>query len=120
MRAIREGIHKDGRSLLVMPSEIFRNLSDEDVQAIVAYLRSQPAMGGPTPTNRFNLLGALFINLADFRTAQSPVGLVTAPEPGTPDYGRYMVDIIGCRGCHGDQLQGRVETGQPGPPPART
>jgi cytochrome c553 len=116
MRAIREGIHKDGRSLLVMPSEIFRNLSDEDVQAIVAYLRSQPAIGGPTPTNRFNLLGALFINLADFRTAQSPVGLVTAPEPGTPDYGQYMVDIIGCRGCHGDQLQGRVETGQPGPP----
>jgi mono/diheme cytochrome c family protein len=117
IRAIREGVHKNGRSLLIMPAENFRYLSDDDVQAIVAYLRSQPATGGPTPANRFNLLGAIFINLSDFRTAQPPVGSVTAPEPGTAAYGKYMVDIIGCRSCHGDQLQGRVENGQPGPPP---
>lgn len=28
-----------------------------------------------------------------------------------------MVDILGCRDCHGAQLQGKVENGQPGPPP---
>jgi mono/diheme cytochrome c family protein len=116
IRAIREGIHKNGRSLLIMPADNFRNLSDDDVQAIVAYLRSQPATGGPTPANRFNLLGAVFMNLSDFRTAQQPVGSVTAPQPGTTAYGKYMVDVIGCRSCHGDQLQGRVESGQPGPP----
>jgi cytochrome c553 len=117
IRAIREGVHKNGRSLLIMPSDNFRNLSDDDVQAVVAYLRSQPATGGPTPTNEFNLFGALFINLFDFRTAQQPVGSVTAPQQGTPQYGKYMVDVIGCRSCHGDQLQGKADTGQPGPPP---
>lgn len=117
IRAIREGIHKDGRSLLIMPANIYRNLSDEDVQAIVAYLRSQPASGEPTPPNQFNLIGALFLNLSDFRTAQPPVGSVIAPEPGTAEYGKYMVDIIGCRDCHGDQLQGKVDNGAPGPPP---
>lgn len=117
IRAIREGVHRNGRSLLVMPAEDFRNLSDDDVQALVAYLRSQPATGGPTPTNRFNLLGAIFTNLSDFRTAQPPVSSVTAPQPGTPAYGKYVVDILGCRACHGDQLQGKVESGQPGPPP---
>jgi mono/diheme cytochrome c family protein len=116
VRAIREGVHQDGRSLLIMPSDSFRNMSDDDVQALVAYLRSQPATGEPTPTNRFNVLGAMFMNLSDFRTAQQPVGSVTAPKPGTPDYGKYMVDIIGCQGCHGPQLQGRVDNGQPGPP----
>lgn len=116
IRAIREGVHKDGRSLLVMPSEAFRNMSDADVQAVVAYLRSQPATGAPTPTNQFNVLGALFMNLSDFRTAQQPVGHVAAPQPSTPAYGKYMVDVIGCQGCHGDQLQGRVDNGQPGPP----
>jgi Cytochrome C oxidase, cbb3-type, subunit III len=116
IRAIREGVHKDGRSLLIMPSQIGRNMSDDDVQAVVAYLRSQPATGEPTPTNQFNVLGAVFMNLSDFRTAQQPVGHVAAPQPGTPAYGKYMVDVIGCRGCHGDQLQGRVENGQPGPP----
>lgn len=117
IRAIREGLHKNGRALLIMPSNNFRNMSDDDVQALVAYLRSQPATGGPTPNNQFNLLGAMFINLSDFRRAQQPVVSVTAPQPGTPEYGKYMVDITGCRDCHGDQLQGRLDNGQPGPPP---
>jgi len=117
IRAIREGVAKDGRSLLVMPSEVFRHMSDEDVQALVAYLRSQPPTGEPTPTNHFNVLGALFMNLDDFRTVQSPVGRVTAPSPGTPAYGEYMVSVIGCQSCHGDRLQGKVDNGQPGPPP---
>jgi len=117
IRAIREGVHKNGRSLLIMPAVTYRNLSDDDVQALVAYLRSQPATGGLTPSTQFNLLGALFLNLGDFQTAQQPVGSVTAPQPGTPEYGKYMVDILGCRFCHGDQLQGKLDNGQPGPPP---
>jgi mono/diheme cytochrome c family protein len=115
IRAIREGIHKNGRSLLIMPAR--SAMSDDDVQALVAYLRSQPVTGGPTPTNQFSLFGAVFINLFDFRTAQPPVGRVTAPQPRTLAYGKYMVDVIGCRGCHGDQLQGKVDRGAPGPPP---
>jgi mono/diheme cytochrome c family protein len=115
IRAIREGVHKDGRSLLVMPSGSYRNMSDEDVQALVAYLRSQPATGQPTPNNQFNFLGAVFMNLADFRTAQQPVNSVTMPQAGTPEYGKYMVDIIGCSDCHGAQLEGKVDNGQPGP-----
>jgi mono/diheme cytochrome c family protein len=116
IRAIREGIHKNGRSLLIMPAGDFRNMSDEDVQAVVAYLRSQPPTGGPTPGTQFNVLGAIFTNLSDFRTAQQPVGQVVAPPAGTPVYGKYMVDVIGCRSCHGPELQGRVDTGQLGPP----
>ena len=117
IRAIREGIHKNGRSLLIMPSENFRNMSDEDVQALVAYLRSQPSTGEATPTNELNLLGAVFIELIDSQTAQLPAGIVIAPHSETPEYGKYMVDVIGCRSCHGDQLQGKVDNGQPGPPP---
>lgn len=117
IRAIREGIDRNGRSLLVMPSANFRNMSDQDVQALVAYLRSQSAAGEPTPETHFNVLGAIFMNLSDFRVAQEPVGHVTAPPIGqTAEYGKYLVDIIGCRDCHGSQLEGRVDNGQPGPP----
>jgi hypothetical protein len=117
IRAIREGVHQSDRSLLVMPTQVFSNMSDEDVQAVVAYLRSQPPAGEPTPENRWNVIGALFINLVDFQTARAPVGQVSAPPPDTLEYGGYMISIIGCRDCHGDQLQGKVESGQPGPPP---
>ncbi|MEZ4709348.1 MAG: cytochrome c [Caldilineaceae bacterium] len=116
IRAIREGVHKSGRALLIMPANNFRHISDDDVQALVAYLRAQPAAGEPTPETHFNLFGALFTDMIDFRAAQPPVGSVPMPQAGTPEYGKYMVDIIGCRDCHGDQLQGRVENGQPGPP----
>jgi hypothetical protein len=92
-------------------------MSDEDVQALVAYLRSQPASGEPAPDNHFSVLGAIFMNLSDFRVAQQPVGHINAPQAETPAYGRYLVDILGCRDCHGAQLQGKVENGQPGPPP---
>jgi cytochrome c553 len=117
IRAIREGVHKSGRSLLIMPADNMRNMSDDDVQALVAYLRTQPAAGSPTPNNQFNVFGAVFTNLADFRTAQPPAGHVTAPAAGTAAYGKYMVDVIGCRSCHGDQLQGKLDNGQPGPTP---
>ncbi len=116
IRAIRESVHKNGRSLLVMPAGQYRHLSDDDVQALVAYLRSQPGSGEVSPDTRFNLLGALSTSLFSFQAAQQPVGSVAAPQPGTPEYGKYMVDVIGCASCHGDRLQGRVDNGQPGPP----
>lgn len=55
IRAIREGVGRDGRTLMVMPASSFRNLSDEDAPSLVAYLRSQPAVepGEPaTPDQR--------------------------------------------------------------------
>jgi nicotinate dehydrogenase subunit B len=117
IRTIREGIHKNGRSLLIMPASSYRNLSDDDVQAIVAYLRLQPPTGEPTPDNQITVLGAIFTFLFDFQTAQLPVANVSASEPGTSAYGKYLVDILNCRECHGDQLQGKVDNGQPGPSP---
>ena len=36
IRAIREGVSRDGRGLVLMPSDEYRHLSDGDVQAIVA------------------------------------------------------------------------------------
>ncbi|MBP7694147.1 MAG: c-type cytochrome [Anaerolineales bacterium] len=117
IRAIREGIHKNGRSLLVMPAANYRHLSDEDAQALVAYLRSQPATGGPTPANQLNLLGALFLNLAEYLSAQPPVGSVPGPRPGSLEEGQYMVRILNCHECHGDRLQGKVDDGLPGPTP---
>lgn len=122
IRAIREGVHKSGRPLLIMPSGIFHNLSDADVQAIVAYLRSQPATPNKTqndmPSNSLNLLGSIFVGAGMFETsAQPPITQpIVAPAEGTTaDYGEYLVSVIGCHECHGADLAG----GTPGfgPPP---
>jgi cytochrome c553 len=114
IRAIREGIGKDGRSLLIMPSKAFHSMSDADVQALVAYLRSQPPVEPNSPPKALNLLAALTIASSDEAfSAQPPItGSVTAPPAGaTPEYGDYLVTTVGCRECHGENLQGTVPPG---------
>ena len=49
-RAMREGISRDGRHLYpVFPYTAFAKTSDDDLQALYAYLMSQPAVRAPTP-----------------------------------------------------------------------
>ncbi len=113
LRALREGVHKSGRPLLVMPSEIFHHLSDADAQSIIAYLRSQPPIPHnprvDTPSNGGTLLGAMLVGAGLIQTSvQPPITTpVPMPQPGvTAEYGQYLVAVLGCRECHGDNLAG--------------
>ena len=117
IRAIREGIHKNGRALIIMPSDVFRHLSDSDVQSVVAYLRSQAAAGQASPPTKLNVLGELFVGAVFPTSAQPPITEpVIAPTEGrSPEYGKYLVSIAACNTCHGEHLAGRVSKG-PGPP----
>jgi mono/diheme cytochrome c family protein len=118
IRAIRGGIHKSGRPLLIMPAEVFRHLSDEDVQAIVSYLRSQPAAGTRSPATKPSIVAALFVGSGTFPTAAQPpiTQPVVAPAEGpSAEYGEYLISILGCRLCHGENLAGRPTDSQ-GPP----
>ena len=107
-RAIREGVDNQGRPLIIMPSQAFHAMSDEDVMALVAYLRSQPPSGRSLPDRNLNALAALFVGAGMFPTAaQEPITEpVTAPPAGTPEYGGYLSQIGACRDCHGATLSG--------------
>ena len=115
IRAIREGIHKNGRSLLIMPASSFRHFSDEDVMAIVAYLRSQPAVEPDTPPLRLNVLGAVLVNIAPIFEAQAPITEPVLGPPGgvTREYGGYLASLT-CMSCHGEDLGGNLGMGAPG------
>jgi mono/diheme cytochrome c family protein len=43
-RAIRHGIGRDGKPLVLMPSHDYINFSESDLKAVIAYLRSIPAV----------------------------------------------------------------------------
>jgi mono/diheme cytochrome c family protein len=119
-RAIREGVHKNDRSLVIMPSVAFHSMSDDDVQAIIAYLRSQPATGPESPPTRLNVMGALVAGLdPKLLSVQAPLnGPVVAPAAGvTPEYGQYLSTISGCIECHGTNLSGNPN-GPEGPGPS--
>lgn len=108
IRAIREGVDKNGRPLIGMTSEPFSHLSDSDMHALTAYLRSQPAVDRDLPVRNLNILGALLVgaNLAP-TAAQPPITVeIMAPPANTVEYGQYLVYTSGCRDCHGLELTG--------------
>jgi mono/diheme cytochrome c family protein len=96
-RAVREGIGHDGRTIFpMMPYQAYRSLSDEDVAAIVVYLRSIAPVQNPLPPTRINFPVNYLI-----RSVPEPLtNSVSGPGPqSTPaERGRYLVRI-GC-GCH--------------------
>jgi mono/diheme cytochrome c family protein len=118
VRAIREGVDRDGHPLILMPSEAFHNLSDADVQGLVAYLRSQPATSHATPPRDLSVMGMVLVGAGLFPTAeQAHIAQPQAAPPFgvTPQYGQYLVDSTGCANCHGPGLVGR-QPGGFGPP----
>jgi len=108
LRAIREGVHKSGRPLMIMPAQNLRNLSDEDVQSVVAYLRSQPAVQHETPPMKPSLLAVILGGAGIVEFDLKPVtGPVAAPPKGpTVEYGQYIVSFQDCRDCHGKDFTG--------------
>lgn len=118
MRAIREGVDKDGHPLMIMPSQAFQYMSDADVEALVAYIRSQPAVQRDLPSRNLNVVAALFVGTGMFpSSAQAPITApIVAPSVGTPEYGKYIAFSGGCRDCHGPEFTGLSGGGGPSGP----
>jgi len=117
-RAIRNGVDADGHWLTIMSYTNVSKLSDNDIQAVIAYIRSVPAAGEPTPDppDQLNLLGVAMLG-AGMLPSSKPVmtGSITAPPKGpTFQFGEYILSYQDCRECHGRDLTGGVP-GQLGP-----
>ena len=98
MRAIREGVDRDGRALFpMMPYEHLREMSDEDVKSVVAYLRTMPPVKNRIPEPQIDFPVNLIV-----KTVPKPLtGPVSAPDrKDTVAYGRYLTRIGGCYDCH--------------------
>jgi cytochrome c553 len=122
-RAIRRGVRRDGRSLMVMPSEVFTHLSQEDLGAVIAFLQQVPPVDREVPRSGFGPVGrALFaagkMNIMVAGKTPRITPPESVPRDATPAYGKYLADISGCHGCHGYGLSGGAVAGPPGLPPA--
>ncbi len=120
VRAIRYGVAPDGRPLLFMPSDEFAFLSDADLAAVIAYVKTRPPVDRDIGRNRVRLLPRVLYTLGDLpmlvssdRTVER-TGSRTAPAEGpTAAYGEYLARAGGCFGCHGEHLQGGKIPGSP-------
>ena len=111
VRAIRHGVDPEGKPLFMPAVVSTSNLSDEDLGAIIAYVKTVPPVDHKTNGQKFTPLAKILLVLGVL--PQMPVETVshetqvTAPEVGvSAEYGKYMVDTNDCRLCHGKELNG--------------
>lgn len=94
-RSIREGIRPDGSIIgPPMPFSMYKGLGDEDLAAIVAFLRTVPAVENEVPASTYRIpLPPAY---------GPPVESVAAPPRGvTAEYGAYLAGPIAhCMECH--------------------
>lgn len=116
-RAIAQGIGDDGRTLRIMPSYEYNWWPQEDLAAIVSYVRSRPAVDREPPVTEIALMGRVLsqFGIMDLISAElidhgAPPPDVPEPEP-TARYGAFLVR--GCVGCHGETLAGGPIPGAP-------
>jgi cytochrome c553 len=115
---LRKGVKPDGKSVLFMPSEMFRHLSDRDLARLIAYLRTMPAvLEGVAEKTRLRPIGRLIIANGDFKPAAAAVeSLPAAPggfDAGNPvSRGRYLTMSF-CSECHAQDLQGVAPINSP-------
>jgi len=104
-RALRYGVGHDGRALL--PFMEMQGLADDDLLAVVSYLRTQPAVNHAVPNHEFNALGKVI----RATVLSKPVGPASTPLAHSPrgasvETGRYLVESVAlCWACHTERNQ---------------
>ncbi len=101
-RSLRYGVGFDGRALFdFMP---FHNTSDEDMVAILSYLRSTTPVHNPVPGNEYSILGNILRAFAIKPTGPSMEVPKTVARDSSAAYGKYLAySVANCRGCHTDR-----------------
>lgn len=112
-RAVRHAIASDGRGLALMPSDAMGELSDEDLEAVVAHLRDLPPVDREISKGFFGPGGRVLLLTGGLpywapKLADKKLDGQESVEPDdTRVYGRYLAQIGGCYACHGEKLEGK-------------
>lgn len=120
VRALRHGVSRDGRKLVLMPSEAYTHMDDADLGAVIAYLKTVPPVDREHPAKEYGPIARMLLVAGQFplhvydqidHTRRTIVP--HAPESDTAGYGRYLATIGGCTSCHYANLAGGPVPGAP-------
>ena len=119
IRAIRNGVRKDGKSVIFMPSHEYNVIDSDDLAALMVYIRSKdPVDSTHLPETKIGFPFRLMYVLSDIhlfpaRLIDHSIGIPEPVAERTPrQLGAYVATT--CIGCHGDNYGGgRI----PGVPP---
>ncbi|MDK9701446.1 MAG: cytochrome c [bacterium] len=103
-RTITSGVSKDGSPLFpIMPYDNFNHLDPEDVNAIIAYVRTLPAIANDPPPSQVKFPMSLIERLIPMKY-NSPT---RPPETDRVSYGKYLATVSSCVFCHTPIVKGK-------------
>jgi mono/diheme cytochrome c family protein len=116
VRAIRHGVKPDGRPALIMPSEDYNRLSDEDTGALIAHLQGLPPTDGGPAEVQLSLPFKALYGLGLIQDAAEKIDHSLPPSPPMASTvsianGAYVASM--CIGCHGPGFSGGKIPGTP-------
>jgi len=111
VRAIRHGIDEDGKPIFMIAVPSTAHLSDEDLAAIIAYIKTVPPVGHTVEERYFTplayvMFGAGLLGDLPAEVVSHDVHVTAPPREASLQYGEYLVNTNDCRICHGQQLNG--------------
>jgi mono/diheme cytochrome c family protein len=116
MRAVRDGIGKDGHLFFpMMPFSSYQHVADDDLRSIVAYLRTVPPIKH-TRTTKKNDFG-FFVGFLINRGVMHHPPARDVPPPNRADkvkYGEYVLRLGHCWECHSGTGTGPRDVGEKG------
>jgi len=97
IRAVTQGVSRDGTPLFpVMPYPHFGAMSEDDLHAVVAYIRTLKAIPSTVPPRKLSFPLNLIVRTIP---KANTYGVRPSPENKVA-YGKYMVDAGLCSECH--------------------
>ncbi len=116
VRTIRHGVKPNGEPVFIMPSEDFNRLTDADTGAIIAYVRSMPAVAGTATELRVPLVVRFLYAAGMMQDAAEKIDHSLPPaQPfaSTDDLAHGAYVALDCKGCHNEFFSGGPISGAP-------
>ena len=102
---LRKGVKRDGKSVLFMPSEMYRHLRDEDLARLIAYLRTvPPTHEGVQEKTEVRIIARALLAFDEIKPAA--LAIETLPVPVTGASRGHNQTMAFCSECHGQNLEG--------------
>lgn len=116
VRTLRHGVKPDGRPVMIMPSEDYNRLTDDDVASIIGYVRQLPPVPGQRRVLELPVAAKVMYALGVVKDASEMIDHALPPErPVSVEvsvaHGAYVAKT--CIGCHGATFSGGRIPGSP-------
>lgn len=108
--ALKHGIRRDGKPLLLMPSHEFALLSETDMGAIISYASQLPKIDRELPENSLKPLTYILTDLGKLPLLPAEMidhdrSLIKEVKAEVSlEYGKYIA--TSCQGCHRENMKG--------------